>query len=154
MMTVRGRKETFFCDTSVLVAASDAAHQHHVPSQAIIARATPPTAFCAAHALAELYSTLSGGRYLRVLPLDQVLRIVTRVQTIFTIIDVPQKEYMRLLDSAVRLQIRGGRVYDALQIQAATLCDAQVIYTWNDTDFRAVAPPLIAARVRTPASAH
>lgn len=36
---------TFLCDTTVLFAASDAAHQHHRPSLELVATATPSSAF-------------------------------------------------------------------------------------------------------------
>jgi predicted nucleic acid-binding protein len=149
-MTRRTARKTFLCDTSVLVAASDAAHQHHAQSVAVVSRATPETAFCAAHALAELYSTLSGGRYLRVLPLTQVLQIVKQVQTVFTIVDVSHRDYVSLLESAVLRQIRNGRVYDALHVHAAEQCGADIIYTWNESDVRAVASEEWAERIQTP----
>ena len=146
----RGPPATFFCDTSVLVAASDVAHEHHVASIAVVSRATPEIAYCAAHALAELYSTLSGGRYLRVLSLAQVLQIIKRIHTVFTVVDVPNAAYVTMLESAVHQQTRGGRIYDALHVYAATQCHAAVIYTWNEKDFRSVAPPALQHRIHPP----
>jgi predicted nucleic acid-binding protein len=148
----QGRAATFFCDTSVLVAASDVTHEHHAASRTVVAQATPGIAYCAAHALAELYSTLSGGRYLRVLPLEHVLQIVKRLHTVFTIVDVPAAEYITMLESAVHQQTRGGRIYDALHVHAAVQCDASVIYTWNEKDFRSVVPPELRDRVQTPST--
>jgi predicted nucleic acid-binding protein len=48
-----------FFDTSVLVASFLDGHEHYERSFAVLARADRKNACCAAHSLAELYSTLT-----------------------------------------------------------------------------------------------
>ena len=140
--------EVFF-DTSVLIAASDAAHPHHLRSRPLLAAATPAQAACGAHTLAEVYAVLSrlpGGRKVRPQFADRLLeQIVTRM----TVVPLSAEEYATTIHAAARMGLAGGIIFDAVLLACARKVDAQRIYTWNERHFRLVAPDL-SDRITTP----
>lgn len=141
---------TFLCDTTVLFAASDAAHQHHQPSLALVTRATPSTSFVAAHSLAELYATLSGQPAPRMRRVDQVLEAVEHVSRVFTPITLELDDYLSVLKHVARVEARSGQIYDALILKCAERADVETVYTWNTRHFERIAWPAMAERIRTP----
>lgn len=138
-----------FFDTSVLIAASDAADPRHERSHALLASGTPATAACGAHTLAEVYAVLSripGGK--RVRPelagvfIDQ---IVARTN----VVTLTRDDYLATLKNAARAGLAGGTAFDALVIACARKVTAESIYTLNVRRLRLVAPDL-ADRIKTP----
>jgi predicted nucleic acid-binding protein len=138
-----------FFDTSVLIAASDAADPRHASSRSLLASATPATAACGAHTLAEFYAVLSripGGK--RVRPqLAGVL--VDQIVARMTVVPLSPEDYSATLHEAARMGLSGGIVFDALLLACARKVRAERIYTWNVRHFRMVAPDL-AERIVTP----
>jgi predicted nucleic acid-binding protein len=140
----------FFCDTSVLVAASDTAHEHHGASLAVVSTARRDRAFCAAHTLAELYAVLTATPTPRRRTTADVLTNVQHAASVFTPIALNAGDYLWVLQRAAAHNVRSGQVYDALILKAAERAGAATIYTWNLRHFAQVAWPVIAARIRTP----
>ncbi len=138
-----------FLDTSVLVAASDAADPRHPASRSLLAAAKPSTTACAAHTLAEVYAVLSrfpGGKKVR----PQFAGIlVEQIGTRLTIVPLDAAEYLSILRETAQMGLAGGIVFDALLLACARKVDAMRIYTWNERHFRLVAPDL-ANRIITP----
>jgi predicted nucleic acid-binding protein len=141
---------TFLCDTTVLFAASDAGHEHHARSLALVATAAPAISFVAAHSLAELYATLSGVPGPRMRRTDRVLAAVEQAARSFTAVTLEAEDYLWALRHAAGLEHRSGQIYDTLILKCAERADAETIYTWNIGHFRRIAWPEIAARIRTP----
>ena len=138
-----------FFDTTVLIAASDAQHPHHAASRPLVAAAVPESCGCGAHSLAEVYAFLSrlpGGRQQRP---DFAARLVEQFVQKLTVIALNSQEYARTIQTAARLQIAGGTIYDALLVACARKVDADRIYTWNLRHFEMVAPDL-KGRILTP----
>jgi len=138
-----------FLDTSVLIAASDAADPRYPGSRSLLAAATPATAACGAHTLAEVYAVLSripGGKKVR--PAHAGL-LVDQIASRMTVVSLSAKDYSATLRETARMGLSGGIVFDALLLACARKVKARRIYTWNEKHFRMVAPDL-ADRIFTP----
>jgi predicted nucleic acid-binding protein len=138
-----------FFDTSVLIAASDGSDPRNSASRLLLAAATPATAACAAHTLAEVYAVLSrlpGGKKVR--PQFAGL-LVEQIAARMTVVPLDAGEYAATLGEAARMGLAGGIVFDALLLACARKVEAERIYTWNEKHFRIVAPDL-ADRIVTP----
>ncbi len=141
---------TFLCDTTVLFAASEAAHRHHRRSLALVATATPSNAFVAAHSLAELYATLSATPTPKMRRVDQVLEAVEHVATAFAPVTLDVGDYLWVLRHVAGVEARSGRIYDALILKCAERAKVEAVYTWNIGHFKRIAWPEMAERVRVP----
>ena len=138
-----------FFDTSVLIAAHDASRPGHEASLRLMRKSSRDHCACAAHSLAELYSVLSrlpGGWRQRP---DFAGALVEEIASRVTVVALTAQEYLATLQSAARLRVAGGTVYDALLLACARKVNAERIYTWNERHFRLVAPDL-AERIVTP----
>ena len=138
-----------FLDTSVLIAASDAADPRHPGSRSLLAAATPSTAACAAHTLAEVYAVLSripGGKKVRP---EFAGLLVEQIAARMTVVPLGSDEYSATLRETARMGLSGGIVFDALLLACARKIEAERIYTWNVRHFRLIAPDL-ADRIVTP----
>jgi predicted nucleic acid-binding protein len=139
-----------FVDTTVLVAALDGGHPHHAPCIGLLAALKAGAAHCALHSYAELYAVMSGkpGKP-RLRPAD-VDAMVERIDQVFTPILLTRREYRQVIRECALRGVAGGRLYDALIAACALKCDADNIYTLNETDFKAVLPATVHSRIRRP----
>jgi predicted nucleic acid-binding protein len=139
-----------FCDTTVLVAASDASHPHHAPCITLLGSLRRGTAFCALHSYAELYAVLSGmpGRP-RLRPSD-VESMIARLDRVFTPVALTRREYRAAIGRSAEQGVTGGRLYDALILACGIKSRAAAIYTLNERDFVGLASPDVAPRIRRP----
>lgn len=129
-------------DTSVLVAAFQAQHEHHAPSLRAFSHATKENAVCAGHTLAELYSVATRlPRPYRVLP-EHALLLVDQVYERMKIVTLDGEDYHAMIRRAAAGQQPGGRIYDALLLACARKARARKIYTWNVRHFREIAPDM------------
>jgi predicted nucleic acid-binding protein len=138
-----------FFDTSVLVAAILLQHEHHPRSWAVYLKAEKKTACCAAHSLAEVYSTLTRLPGAQRMGGDQALFFLDRIRERFTIITLDEEDYCSAIASAASEGVVGGTVYDALLAHCALKADAQTIFTWDLNHFRLLGAEVI-NRIRTP----
>jgi len=138
-----------FFDTSVLVAAFLEDHEHHARSFAAFVKADKKHACCAAHSLAELYSTLTRlpGKFR--LSGEQALLFVDSVEERLEIVSLNAQEYHLALIDAAKAGVVGGMTYDALLARCALKARATEIYTWNVTHFQRLGSG-IARRVTSP----
>lgn len=141
---------TFLCDTTVLFAASDDAHEHHVPSLKLVAGAHPADAFVAAHSLAELYATLTATPAPKSRRVDQVLEAVEQAARVFTPVVLSKADYLWVVRHVASVGARSGQVYDALILKCAERADVAAVYTWNTAHFRRIAWEKMAGRIRSP----
>lgn len=58
------------------------------------------------------------------------------------IVDLQKRDYLAMLESAAKAGLRGGIVYDLLQLQCAEKARCDRIYTFNLADFVRLAPQL------------
>ena len=140
-----------FLDTSVLVPVFLADHPHHTASIELFARCRLEAASCAAHSLAEVYSTLTRiplpYRATAVHALKCVLEISQRVR----LVSLTGQEYLEAIQNASTNGIYGGTIYDALIVKCAIQSDADQIYTWNTRHFSQFGPE-VTRRLTLPGS--
>ncbi|MGE0705734.1 MAG: PIN domain-containing protein [Vicinamibacterales bacterium] len=138
-----------FFDTSVLVPVFYGDHEHHDASLAVFVRYAKDDAFCGAHSLAEVYSTLTGmpGKY-RVTG-DQAMLFVGTILERLNVIALSAEEYGAAIETWSKLGITGGTIYDALLASCALKAEVGVIYSWNGRHYRQLGPE-VEGRLRLP----
>lgn len=131
-----------FFDTNVLVAASLASHPHHQACNERLGKLAPQKGACAAHSMAEAYSTFTGtpAPY-RLSPFD-ALQILERASQTYTLVTLTPAEVLQTLNHLAQSRLTGGIVYDALLLACARKIGAETIYTIDYKDFRRIAPDL------------
>ena len=139
----------WFFDTSVLIPTFLEDHEHHEASLSAFLKADRPSASCAVHSLAEVYSTLTRlpGRHR--LSGEQVLLFLENIRERLTLVTLDPEEYSSAVQEAAAAGIVAGAVYDVLLAQCALKAHAETIYTWNVKDFLRINAE-IAIRVKTP----
>ena len=138
-----------FLDTSVLVAAFYANHEHHAASIDLFLRYGKTEACCAGHTLAELYATLTSMPTPRRVSGHEAMLFLGDVRERLTLVTLDEHEYFQMLRASSECGLAGGSVYDAILGQCALKAGAEVIYTWNTRDFLRQ-PAALAGRVKRP----
>jgi predicted nucleic acid-binding protein len=139
----------WFFDSSVLVPALLADHVHHARSFAAFAAASRKNASCAAHSLAEVYSTLTRYPGKQRLSSEFAALLVQEIEHRLTLVWLDGDEYLAAIDRIAGMGIVGGAVYDALIAACAAKAKADVVYTWNTAHFMLLGDE-VARKVRTP----
>jgi len=139
-----------FLDTSVFVAAFWGDHPQHEASVALFKPAAPSRAFCAAHTVAEVYSTMTRLPAKPPIPPEQALLFIRQMRERFTVISLTDEEYCETIERLAGTGLAKSYIYDGLIMRAAEKSAAGAIYTWNTGHFQRVSPAAIAARLRTP----
>jgi len=139
----------YFFDTSVLVAAISVPHMHHARSQAAYLSAAKANFSCAAHSLAEVYSTLTRFPGKQRMTCEQALLFVEEIRQRFTAVALDEDEYWSAINDSAAQGVTGGTIYDALIARCAVKAKAGTLFTWNVAHFRRLGPD-IARRVQTP----
>jgi predicted nucleic acid-binding protein len=140
-----------FLDTSVLIATFYAHHQFYQPSITLFLRFKKKEVCCAAHSLAEVYSSLTGRRGMERVSGNEAMLFLGDIRERLTIVGLNDQEYLEVLAASAALGIAGGAIYDALLAHCALKAKAQSIYTWNTKDFVRLGGE-IARRVKAPAA--
>jgi len=109
----------YFFDTSVLVPAFLDEHIHHEASLAALLNANKKKAFCAAHSLAELYSTLTRLPASHRVSGEQAMLFLSDIAKRLTFIALEAEEYWSAITAAADTGIVGGMTYDALLARCA-----------------------------------
>ena len=145
-----------FCDTSVLVAGSLEAHVHHAPARAALERIAraEDTGYCSAHTLAETYSVLARMPTNPKLQPQDVLAILEKNIFPHFILTTPATEdYPAAIRSLAALGLGGGRIYDLLHLRAAAKLELDRIYTFNESEWKTLAPEMASLISAPPAVA-
>jgi predicted nucleic acid-binding protein len=133
-------------DTSVLIAALDAGQAHHRACDAVLAQGGH---FIYQHALAEVFSILTGGRLGRRVEASTAAQLLeASVLPLITVVSLSAGEFMAALNAAHARGVRGGAVYDWLHLAAARKAKTEAVLTLNVRDFQALAQrgdPLVRA---------
>ena len=138
-----------FLDTSVLVAAFFADHEHHLPSIDLFLRFGKKDACCGAHSLAEVYATLTGMPAKHRVSGNEALLFLGDIRERLTLVALDDQEYFQVAEACAAAGLASGAIYDAILGHCALKAQAMVIYTWNIKDFLRLSPA-IAGRVRNP----
>ena len=94
-----------------------------------------PNQFSRKHALAEVFSTLTGSRLgFRVDPADAA-EIVKELADTLTFVELSVAERVDALRTARKFGVRGGRVHDFLHAVAAMKAGCELLRTLNTGDF-------------------
>jgi predicted nucleic acid-binding protein len=139
----------WFFDSSVLVPALLQDHIHHARSFAAFAAASRKNAGCAAHSLAEVYSTLTKYPGKQRLSAESATLLVQEIEQRLTLVWLNGNEYLAAIDRIARVGIVGGAVYDALIAACARKAEADIVYTWNIAHFMQLGDE-VGRKVRTP----
>lgn len=124
-----------FFDTTVLVAALLPDHPHHARSFPLFASATRKQAACAAHSLAEAYSTFTRYPGKERMSAEAASLVLQGIEHRLTLVWLDGDEYSAAIRRMAKLGIVGGAVYDGLIGACAIKAGAEHLYTWNAGDF-------------------
>lgn len=130
-------------DTSVLVAAMVEAHPRHAEALPWLQRAKKGEvdACVASHTLAELYSVLTTlPVHPRISPPTAWRLLQENVISTCEVVGLSLQDYRAVLEHLSVAGIAGGATYDALIAQAGSRAAVDQIVTFNEADFRKVAP--------------
>lgn len=139
----------WFFDTTVLVAALLPDHPHHPRSFPLFASASRKQAGCAAHSLAEAYSTFTRYPGKERMSAEAASLVVQEIEHRMTLIWLDAEEYCAAIRRMAQLGIVGGAVYDGLVAACALKAGADQLYTWNVRHFDLLGAE-IQKRVTTP----
>jgi predicted nucleic acid-binding protein len=122
-------------DSSVVIAAIVESEPYHGECAALLAA---PGALIYQHALAEIYSYLTGGHLTPRVPPELAVEIVQDAVLRGTkVIELKPAEVLKAMQQCQQRGVRGGAIYDYLHLVAARKAGAERIYTLNVRDFRA-----------------
>ena len=133
-----------YFDTPLFVAAYIARHPHHIQSLRALDEVSAGTTqgVTSAHGLAESFSVLTRAPYLPLIrPHDAWLYLSSELKA-FEVVSLTAAEYREVVERCSQNGWAGGRVYDALHVQAARKSNCQRLYTFNLKHFHQVAPDL------------
>ena len=146
---IGGNSLKAFLDTSVLVAAFYEEHQHHEASLDLFLRFEKNEACCAAHSLAEVYSTLTGMPGRDRVNGDEALLFLANIRERLTLVALNEEEVVQAIESGAAASVMGGGIYESLIARCALKADAASVYTWNLKNFQRLGG-VLGERVRTP----
>ena len=124
-----------FFDTTVLVAALLPDHPHHARSFSVFASATRKQAACAAHSVAEAYSTFTRYPGKERMSAEAASLVVQEIEHRFTLVWLDADEYCAAIRRTALLGIVGGAVYDGLVAACALKAGSEHLYTCNVRHF-------------------
>jgi len=124
-------------------------HEHHERSLKVFVDTDRKRDCCAAHGLAEVYSTMTRlpGRHR--LSGEQVLLFLENIRERLTVITLTGDEYYATIEDAAEAGVIGGTIYDALIARCALKAKADTLYSWNTRHFEQFDSAIV-KRLRTP----
>jgi predicted nucleic acid-binding protein len=132
----------WFFDSSVLVPALLPDHVHHARSFAVFAAASQRNAGCAAHTLAEVYSTLAKYPGKERISAEYAALLVQQLEEKLTLVWLDGNEYRAAVRRMATMGIVGGAVYDGLIAACALKAGTRHLYTWNVRHFDLLGPEI------------
>lgn len=87
------------------------------------------------HALAEVFSTLTGGRLGVRFDTDQVAAMIRQLASQLAVVELEADQCLAAFDAAKKKGVRGGRIYDYLHASAAIHHSCTTVCTLNLSDF-------------------
>jgi predicted nucleic acid-binding protein len=130
---------TALLDTSIVIASLDPDEPRHAACDRLVAGGGH---VLFAHALAETFSILTGGRQGRRLAASQAAALIdASVLPFVTLVALSGRETVAALRACEARGVRGGAVYDWLHLAAARKSGATRLFTLDIRDFQAIAQP-------------
>ena len=132
---------TKYFDSSVLVAALvQGERNHHACLREL---GSPVRKITSAHALGEVFATLTSGRLpVQFTPTEAERSIQTNIVPAFELVQHSATDYIKAIGLCGKVGARGGAFYDVLHLHAARVSQSDEILTLNDRHFIAFAPDL------------
>lgn len=109
---------------------------------ALGARLAADKGFSRRHALAEVFSALTGKAHLR-LSASKAAKLVEQLAGDLEFVELSTEEIVQAAKDAESLGVRGGRIHDLLHARAALKSGAGALLTLDRNDFDSLAPGLI-----------
>jgi predicted nucleic acid-binding protein len=144
-----------YFDTNVLVAALQPDHIHHARCFAAYNRVQEGVIVgcLSCHGLTELYSVLTRAPWIIPVTPREILAVIEQsILPTFEIVDVSRQSYLAAIAMCAGTGWKGGRVHDAVHIQAATQAKCDLIYTYDIAHFESLAPEW-SGRIQSPPAA-
>ena len=132
-----------FFDTSALVPVFYGDHVHHAASITQFIKYDKARGCCAAHSLAEVYSTLTRMPGRHRISSEQAMLFVDSIRERLSTIALDGEEYAGALRAAASLGIVGGGIYDAMIAHCALKARVDVIYSWNIRHYSLCGPAVM-----------
>jgi predicted nucleic acid-binding protein len=132
-----------YFDTNVLVAALKREHSDHIVSFAAYqsVRGGRIEGVISGQVLAEIYSVMTRTPFRPpVYPHEAGELIEHSIMPYFTVVDAAAATYRAAIAACAKSGWKGGRVHDAVHIQAAMQAKCDLIYTNDVAHFRSLAP--------------
>jgi len=126
-----------FLDTGILVGAVLESHPLHTACISAVEDSSHP--FTDAHALAEMFATLTG--FYRI-STGTAAELTLGLQELVRIEPFALADYQTAIGQARNRGVMGGGIYDSLHATFARRKKASVIITRNPSDFHHVAPDI------------
>lgn len=128
-------------DTSVLVAALVSAHPFHARAAVWLEAAATPghDGIASWHAMAETYSVLTRLPLLPRLSTRQAEEVVLRLEQLLTLVPLTAEVYKDALRRAAETGVRSGGLFDVIHLLTAERAGADVLVTFNLSDFSRLA---------------
>ena len=98
--------------------------------------------FTRSHTLAEVFSTITGGRLGYKYHPEDAAALIGELTASMNFVELDPKEVQAALDVAHKRRVRGGQVHDLLHATAAKKAGVEVLLTDNITDFTNLADDL------------
>jgi predicted nucleic acid-binding protein len=132
-----------YFDTNVLVATLYPNHVHHRRSFAayVAVKESVITGCLSAHGLAELYSVLTRTPFTYPVTPDEVrIMIDESICPYFELVAVTGASHLAAIAACVHGGWKGGRIHDAVHVEAARQAGCDLIYTYDVAHFQSLAP--------------
>ncbi len=126
-----------FLDTGVLVGALLAKHPEHAACRETLEESEAP--FTNAHALAEIFATLTG---FYIVPVATAVELTLSLQASLLVEPLPLADYEQAISETPRRGVMGGGIYDSLHATFARRKGARWVVTRNPSHFAHAAPDL------------
>lgn len=142
-----------FLDTSVLVAASVSAHPHHARALPVLRRLVDglDKGTICAHSIAETYATLTRlPLHPRIQPNEADRLLNDNILPHVRVVALTPAMYKTALASMTHGGHVGAKIYDALLLACAASTSVDRVYTFNLSDFSALAPTVLEGKICAP----
>ncbi len=136
-------------DTSVLVPVFLGDHDHHQACLQVFVRYHNQQACCAAHSLAEVYSTVTRLPGKHRVGGEQAMLFLEDIRKRLAIVTLDGNEYFEAIGQASSAGIVGGTIYDVLVAHCALKAKVETLYTFNLKHFQLLGPE-VGKRLKAP----
>lgn len=134
-----------YLDTNVIIAGYVRSHNHHTQAFGLLRQVYDGrvSGILLAHGLSELYSVLTKAPFLpRISPGEAWQLLNDRVLGSFEIVHLTTEEHTGVVRQCAHEGWSGGRIFDALHLQAARKARCERIFTFDVRHFRQLAPDM------------